>query len=40
MFSIVSLDDKTATVIATEDLSEEILVKAVTDAGYTVVDVQ
>ena len=36
----VSLDDKTATVIATEDLSEEILVKAVTDAGYTVVDVQ
>ncbi len=36
----VSLDDKTATVTATEDVSEETLVKAVTDAGYTVVDVQ
>ena len=36
----VSLDDKTATVTATEDVSEEMLVKAVTDAGYTVIDVQ
>ena len=36
----VSFDNKTATVTATEDVSEEILVKAVTDAGYTVVDVQ
>lgn len=36
----VSLDNKTATVTATEDVSEETLVKAVTDAGYTVVDVQ
>ncbi len=36
----VSLDDKTATVTAAEEVPEEILVKAVTDAGYTVVDVQ
>lgn len=36
----VSLDDKTATVTATENVSEEMLVKAVTDAGYTVVDIQ
>ena len=36
----VSLDDKTATVTAAENMSEEMLVKAVTDAGYTVVDIQ
>lgn len=36
----VSLDDKTATVTAAKEIPEEILVKAVTDAGYTVVDVQ
>ncbi len=36
----VSLDDKTATVTAAENVSEEMLVKAVTDAGYTVVDIQ
>ena len=36
----VSLDNKTATVSSTKEISEEDLVKAVTDAGYTVVDVQ
>ena len=36
----VSLDNKTATVTAVEEIAEELLVKAVTDAGYTVVDVQ
>ena len=36
----VSLDNKTATVSSTKEISQETLVKAVTDAGYTVVDVQ
>ena len=36
----VSLDNKTATVSSTKEISQETLVKAVTDAGYTVIDVQ
>mgnify|MGYP001623066003 FL=1 len=36
----VSLDNKTATISSTKEISQEALVKAVTDAGYTVVDVQ
>lgn len=36
----VSLEDNTATVDLSADVAEEALVKAVTDAGYTVVDVQ
>lgn len=36
----VSLEEKTATVTAQKEVGEEELVKAVTDAGYTVIDVQ
>ena len=36
----VSLEDKSATVTLSKDISEEALVKAVTDAGYQVVDIQ
>lgn len=35
----VSLEDKTATVELVSDVSDEILAKAVTDAGYTVVSI-
>lgn len=36
----VSLEDKSAEVELTKDISDEELVKVVTDAGYEVVDIQ
>lgn len=36
----VSLDDKSATVALTKDISDEALIQTVTDAGYEVVDIQ
>ena len=36
----VSLEGKSAEVELTKDISDEALVKAVTDAGYEVVDIQ
>lgn len=36
----VSLDDKSATVTLTNDISDETLIQTVTDAGYEVVDIQ
>lgn len=35
---VVSLEEKTATVTLKEDISNEVLAKAVTDAGYSVID--
>lgn len=36
----VSLDEKSATVSLTKDISDETLIQTVTDAGYEVVDIQ
>lgn len=38
--AVVSLDDKSATVTLSKELSDETLVQAVTDAGYEVVDIE
>ena len=38
--AVVSLDDKSATVTLSKELSDEALVQAVTDAGYEVVDIE
>ena len=36
----VSLDDKSAHCVLSKDIDEEVLVKAVTDAGYKVIDIK
>lgn len=38
--AVVNLDDKSATVTLSKELSDETLVQAVTDAGYEVVDIE
>ena len=37
--AVVSLEDKSAEVTLTKDITDEELVKVVTDAGYEVVDI-